>query len=125
MAGPEGSKYYDIFLDYAIRLEHKKKGTVLDPFKFRLLKSIHDTGSIKLAAAESGVSYRKAWGSIEETEKLIGFKLVNRQRGGAEGGRTTLTPDGIKLIESHKELRTDFDKAIYKITRKFFHSLNE
>ena len=32
-----------------------------------------------MAAAETGVSYRKAWNSIEETEKAIGFKLVERQ----------------------------------------------
>ncbi len=49
-----------------------------------------------MAAAETGVSYRKAWGSIDETEKSIGFKLLNRQRGGAEGGKTSLTADGIQ-----------------------------
>jgi molybdate transport system regulatory protein len=125
MAGSKGSKYYDIFLDYSIRLEHKKKGTILDPFKFNLLKSIHRTGSLKLAAGETGVSYRNAWDKIEDTENAIGFKLVNRQRGGSKGGETTLTADGIKLIESHEELRSDIDDAIHKITRKFFHALNE
>jgi molybdate transport system regulatory protein len=125
MAGSKGSKYYDIFLDYAIRLEHREKGTVLDPFKFRLLKAIIEKGSIKAAAAATGVSYRKAWGSIEETERLIGFRLVNRHRGGSRGGETTLTEDGQKLVESHEALRKDFDKAIYRITGDFFHTLND
>ncbi|MFC2111673.1 winged helix-turn-helix domain-containing protein [Bacteroidota bacterium] len=125
MAGSKGSKYYNIFLDYSISLEHKKLGTLLNKQKFQLLKSIHETGSIKAAAAETGISYRKAWGNIEEMQNNIGFKLVNRQRGGSMGGTTTLTPEGIKLIDSHSELRKDFDQAIHKITKKFFHSLNE
>ena len=97
MAGSKGSKYYDIFLDYSISLEHKKIGTIMNPYKFRLLKSIHETGSLKMAASETGVSYRKAWGSIEEIENTIGFKLVNRHRGGTHGGKTTLTKPSIKL----------------------------
>lgn len=125
MAGSKGSKYYDIFLDYSISLEHKKAGTILYKENFQLLRSIHESGSIKAAAADTGISYRKAWGDIEGMEKSIGFKLLKRQRGGASGGLTTLTTDGIKLVESHAELRHDIDQAIYKITKKFFHSLNE
>ena len=125
MAGSKGSKYYDVFLDYSIMLEHKNKGNILNPYKFKLLKAIHDSGSLKMAAAETGVSYRKAWGSIEETEKCIGFKLVTRQRGGAEGGKTSLTAEGISLIDAHEELVTDFNNAVNKITKKFFHSLNQ
>jgi molybdate transport system regulatory protein len=125
MAGPKGSKYYDIFLDYAISLEHRKLGNILNPYKFRLLRSVHESGSLKSAAEETGVSYRKAWGSIEETENAIGFKLVDRQRGGMGGGKTCLTEEGIRLIQAHEELRKDFDEAIYKITRKFFHTLNQ
>ena len=125
MAGSKGSKYYDIFLDYSINLEHKSNGNIINPYKFELLKAIHETGSLKMAAVETGVSYRKAWGSIDETEKSIGFKLVNRQRGGAEGGKTSLTADGISLIRAHEELTTDFNQAVSKITKKFFQTLNQ
>lgn len=125
MAGSKGSKYYDIFLDYSINLEHKEKGNILNEYKFLLLKAIQETGSLKMAAAECQVSYRKAWSSIDETEKAIGFKLVNRQRGGAEGGKTSLTVDGIKLVNAHKELVNDFNLAAKKITKKFFHTLNQ
>ncbi len=34
MAGSKGSKYYDIFLDYSINLEHKSSGNILNPYKF-------------------------------------------------------------------------------------------
>jgi molybdate transport system regulatory protein len=124
MAGSKGSKYYDIFLDYSILLEHRQKGNIMNPLKFKLLKAIRDSESLKQAASECGVSYRKAWDRIRESEEALGFKLVETQRGGSEKGRTTLTEDGTRLVEAHAALREDFDKAIHKITRTFFHSLN-
>ena len=124
MAGSKGSKYYNIFLDYSIRLDHKKSGNILDNYKFELLKKVKRTGSLKAAANELGVSYRKAWGNVEDIEKGLGFKLLERQRGGAEGGKTTLTAEGEKLIEAYEELRAEFNNSIYKITKKFFHSIN-
>lgn len=124
MAGPKGSKYYDIFLDYQITLEHKKKGNILDEYCFKLLKKIQETGSLKSAADELDVSYRKAWGNVEEIEKGLGFKLLDRQRGGAQGGKTHLTEDGQKLVDAHDELRNEFNAAIKMITKKFFNILN-
>lgn len=125
MAGPKGSKYYNIFLDYDIRLEHKEQGVILNEYKFCLLKAIDETGSLKSAADKLEVSYRKAWGNIEEIEKALGFTLVERQRGGSQGGKTLLTDEGKKLITAHEELREEFNKAIYNTTRKFFHTLND
>ena len=125
MAGQKGSKYYNIFLDYSITLEHKNNGSLLDEFKFTVLSKVGQLGSLKAAAEDLGVSYRKAWGSVEDIEKGLGFKLLERRRGGARGGKTTLTSDGEKLIEAHLELRSEFNEATYKITKKFFHSLND
>ncbi len=124
MAGSKGSKYYDIFLDYSIRLEHKKKGSIINHYGFKLIKKIKETGSLKAAADEMGVSYRKAWGNIEDIEKGLDIKLLDRQRGGAHGGKTLLTEDGEKLIDAHNELREEFDIAISKITKKFFSVIN-
>lgn len=124
MAGPKGSKYYDIFLDYQISLEHKQKGNILDEYCFKLLKKIQETGSLKSAADQLDVSYRKAWGNVEDIENGLGFKLLERQRGGASGGKTLLTEEGEKLIEAHKALRTEFNTAIKMITKKFFNTLN-
>ena len=124
MAGSKGSKYYNIFLDYSISLEHKEKGNLLDDYRFNLLKEVKKTGSLKAAADKLNVSYRKAWGDVEEVEAGLNFKLLERQRGGAQGGKTTLTQEGEKLIDAYDELRQEFNDAIYKITKKFFHTLN-
>lgn len=125
MAGSPGSKYYDIFLDYDIKLCHKNKGKILDEYAFELLKQIDETGSLKQAAQNINVSYRKAWDSVESIETLMGFKLVNRQRGGSHGGKTELTPEGIQLIGAHNSLRQEFNEAIKKITKNFFQSINK
>lgn len=125
MAGSKGSKYYDIFLDYSIQLNHGKKGMIMKSEHFALLRIIDEKSSLKEAAEKLGISYRKAWGNIQSMEEDLGFCLVNRQRGGAQGGRTTLTDDGIKLINAHKELRVEFDRSIHDMTKKFFHELNQ
>ncbi|MGQ1784758.1 MULTISPECIES: winged helix-turn-helix domain-containing protein [unclassified Saccharicrinis] len=125
MAGPKGSKYYDIFLDYSIQLNHRKKGSIMTSLHFSLLNAIHNMGSIKEAAEHLNISYRKAWGIIQKMEEQLGFNLLNRQRGGNQGGKTSLTNDGLNLITAHKELREEFDKSIHDMTKKFFHELNK
>ncbi|WP_075589932.1 winged helix-turn-helix domain-containing protein [Labilibacter marinus] len=124
MAGSKGSKYYDIFLDYSIQLNHKKTGEIMNSLHFALLNAIEDIGSIKEAAEHMGISYRKAWGIIQKMEEELGFSVVNRQRGGSHGGKTTLTEDGIKLIHAYSGLREEFDKSIHDMTKKFFQELN-
>lgn len=125
MAGSKGSKYYDIFLDYSITLNHREKGKIIDLDSFTLLKNIEATGSLKQAAISQEISYRKAWGILQEIEQSLNLVLVSRQRGGSDGGKTTLTEDGFKLINAHKELSKEFNKAIHNMTKKFFHELNQ
>ena len=125
MAGPPGSKYFDIFLDYQIGLVGKANVEIFDEERFTLLLEIQKQGSLAAAADAMHISYRKAWGLLHDAEEAIGFALVEKQRGGKEGGRSDLTEEGKKLVEAYLELRGEFDSAIYKITKKFFHRLNE
>jgi len=124
MAGPKGSKYYDIFLDYEVWLTNRETGNRINDQLVRLLTLIKKKGSIRSAAQESGLSYRKAWGDLRAAEKFLGFSLVDTFRGGKEGGQTRLTEDGADLVRGFSQLHQDFDRAIYKITREFFHKLN-
>ncbi len=125
MAGPPGSKYYNIFLDYKINLTGKENFEVFDEERFTLLKQIHEHGSLAAAAEAMSISYRKAWGLIREAEESMGFMLVEKQRGGKEGGSSELTVEGKKLLDAYLELRGEFDAAIHKITKKFFHKIND
>ncbi len=125
MAGSKGSKYYNISLDYSIQLNHREKGAIMTSHHFALLKTIHEMSSLKEAAEKLEISYRKAWGNVQTMEEELGFNLLIRQRGGAQGGKTTLTEEGLKLITAHKELREEFNRSIHDMTKKFFHELNQ
>jgi molybdate transport system regulatory protein len=124
MAGSKGSKYYDIFLKFKVWLENTKGQGILGDGKFELLEMIDKHGSLSAAADKMGISYRKAWGNVREAEEKLGFMLVEKHRGGAQGGNSVLTPEGKKLVEAYKELLAEFDDAIHLITKKFFNKLN-
>lgn len=125
MAGPKGSKYYDIFLKFKVWLENTKGESILGNGKFELIEGIDQLGSLKAAADKLGISYRKAWGMIRDAEEKLGFCLTEKHRGGQHGGNSTLTPEGKELIEAYKELLIEFDDAIYQITKKFFNKVNK
>jgi len=125
MAGPKGSKYYDIFLKFKVWLENTNGESILGNGKFELIDYIDQLGSLKAAADKLGISYRKAWGMIREAEEKLGFCLTDKHRGGQHGGNSVLTAEGKILIEAYKELLQEFDEAIHQITKKFFNKVNK
>ncbi|MDA3779862.1 MAG: LysR family transcriptional regulator [Bacteroidales bacterium] len=124
MAGSKGSKYFDVFLGYKFWLNTKDGEGVLGEGMIYLLNKIKSEGSIQAAANECKISYRKAWGNIKKAEKTLNFSIVEKKRGGKDGGRTNLTDDGEKLLEAFDELKKEFDKAIHNTAKKFFKNLN-
>lgn len=81
-----------------------------------LLRLIQKTGSINAAAKEMGVPYRKAWTYIDAMEKRLGLPLVNRLKGGAGGGESSLTPQALTLLEKFDILQEGFNDVV---NRKF------
>lgn len=65
-----------------------------------ILKAIEQQGSISQAAKSLDMSYRFVWNYIEKMENRIG-KVVERERGGKSGGKSTLTPLGKSLLEQY------------------------
>jgi len=80
--------------------------------RYRLLSALKETGSINAAAAEVGISYRRAWAQIREMERLLGYPLIIPQRGGKAGGGTELTPDALKLMKQYERLCRKVDRAL-------------
>jgi molybdate transport system regulatory protein len=71
----------------------------------RLLRLIEQEGSISAAARAMAIPYRKAWSYLENMEKKLGFALVERHKGGARGGRTTLTAEACSLLVRFDDLK--------------------
>ena len=125
MAGSKGSLYYNVFLNYKLNLSDNNGSEIFDYEGFELLESIDRLRSIVAAAEEMKISYRKAWGIVKKVEDKLGFTLVIKHRGGAEGGFTTLTEEGSQLINAYRELTAQFDVSIKEIARKFFRKINK
>ena len=82
--------------------------------KWRLLKSIDGEGSLKAASESLRISYRKAWGDLKKAEDALSIALVEKQRGGNMGGRTTVTSQGKKWVKAYARFRGDVEKAVEK-----------
>ena len=88
--------------------------------KWRLLDAIAEQGSLRAASQVLGISYRKAWGDLAKTQTALGITLVEKERGGIEGGKTTLTDDGRKWLAAYTAFRTDVEKAINEAFARHF-----
>ena len=82
--------------------------------KWRLLKSIDAEGSLKAASESLRISYRKAWGDLKKAQDALSIALVEKQRGGSMGGRTTVTSQGKKWVKAYARFRGDVEKAVEK-----------
>ncbi|MCK5291869.1 MAG: NUDIX domain-containing protein [Thermoplasmata archaeon] len=69
-----------------------------------LLKYILEFGSLTKAAEEMGMSYRHAWGIVQEINEVLGKEIIHSERGGVDGGKTQLTDEGKRLLEDFNKM---------------------
>ena len=82
----------------------------------QLLDMIGQTGSIQNACACMHISYSKGWKAINLMERELGFPVVRRVAGGAEGGGSSLTERGAQLLASYRA----FHREISDQARRLF-----
>lgn len=87
---------------------------------FALLENILRYGSISRAAAEAGVSYRYAWGLIQESEKVMKATLVDKYVGGYAGGGALLTAKGKRLLQEYKAYKQAIDHRLEQLMQQTF-----
>ena len=66
-----------------------------------LLSKIKEHGSLSKAADEMGMSYRHAWGIVQRISENAGGDIVSSTRGGREGGVSTLTDLGERILSEY------------------------
>ncbi len=86
--------------------------------KWRLLKAIDNKGSLNAASKSLRISYRKAWGDLKKAQEALGVNLVEKQRGGVLGGKTTLTGQGEKWVKAYTKFRSDIEKEVAKAYKR-------
>lgn len=93
--------------------------------KWRLLKKIDAKGSLRAASQSLHISYRKAWGDLKKAQQCLNVPLVEKQRGGIQGGQTVLTEQGKKWVKAYTRFRTDIEKAIETAYEKHIKELEK
>ena len=96
----------------------KDELSLLSMGKYYLLKEIEKTGSIKKAAENLGLPYKKAHLQLKLLEERLGYKILKRERGKG----TVLTEEGKKLLELYGEILKKFQRLAEELEEKFFHS---
>jgi len=112
-----------VHLHYKIWMSDKEENGILGDGKWQILKLINEKGSMKAACDELGYTYRRTWGNLKKIEQFFGFPLLKKQRGGSDGGRTLLTPQGKKLVQAFDNFHASVDQVIQEGFEKFVRDL--
>lgn len=99
---PRGALRLRIYLD---------DRTWIGPGKADLLTLIDETGSISAAGRRMGMSYKRAWTLVEALNLMFGAPLVERMRGGAQGGGAALTPLGRDVLTRYRAIERAAEHA--------------
>lgn len=80
------------------------------PGKIDLLEAIARTGSLRQAARELSMSYRRAWLLLDAINRGFAERVTIAKLGGAGGGGAELTPFGKDLVSSYREVAAAMQK---------------
>ncbi|OPY61778.1 MAG: DNA-binding transcriptional regulator ModE [Syntrophorhabdaceae bacterium PtaU1.Bin034] len=103
---------------YKIWLDNDGKAFGEGPY--RLLKGVERTGSLRQAAMEQGMSYRKAWCTLRDIEEKLGFHILEKKVGGPSGGGSVLTSSGKSLMIRYEQFRAEANEVLEQVYRKHF-----
>jgi len=95
----------------------------IGPGKVALLEAIAQTGSITAAAKTLGMSYRRAWMLVDETNRCLVHPAVETVAGGPKGGGTALTEFGVELVRRYRALERETEVAVTRELRSMFRAI--
>jgi molybdate transport system regulatory protein len=98
-------------IKFHLRSAHRGAALAIGPGKVALLEAIAQTGSISAAAKVLGMSYRRAWDLVDETNRCLVRPAVRTASGGMRGGGTALTPTGVELVRRYRRLERRTEAA--------------
>jgi len=114
-----------LVLKYKFWIETESGTNILGEGKWKLLMAIRETGSLKAAIEKMGYTYRQTWQNLKNIEERLGFKLIEKHRGGEKGGETRLTPKGEQLVQFFDKLYGETQPDIQARFPDLISELNE
>ncbi len=109
----------NLVFNYKIWLSTKDGINLMGDGKWKILKAIEEQGSLMAATDSLGLTYRRTWGDLKKIEKQLGFPLLEKSRGGKDGGNTLLTPQGKLLVEAFDEFHEKVDLIMENAFQEF------
>ncbi len=82
-----------------------------------LLHAIEEHGSISKAAKAVPMSYKSAWEAVNTMNSLSPEPIVTRETGGKDGGGTTITVYGLKLLENYAVLKAEHTYFLERLSQ--------
>jgi molybdate transport system regulatory protein len=110
---------YRFTVQHKVWLEHRNRFIVGDG-GIAPLRAIDGTGSVRAGAGEVGWSNRHALAYLDNAERALGYRLVQRGRGGNERGGAALTPEGREFVRRYTAFRAKLDRALQRLHRGAF-----
>ena len=103
---------YKLWLDY--------RGRAFGDGPARLLAGVDQSGSLRKAAQELGMSYNKAWRILHAAEERLGFPLLDRSVGGSLGGGSSITPEARDLMVRYQAVAAEADEVLERVFERHF-----
>lgn len=85
--------------------------------RIALLEAVEELGSIRAAAARSGLSYKAAWDAVQALNNLFDAPLVAAQAGGARGGAAELTPSGRAAVAAFRRVEAELVDVLARLEK--------
>ncbi len=91
--------------------------TFIGEGKALLLEKTAELGSLRKAAADLNISYRKAWYSLNQMNKTAETPLITLKHGGKQGGIAEISEFGEKVLKKFKRLKMEFSAFLDEQTK--------
>lgn len=102
---------HDTGLKTVLRIDFPP-GDRLGRGKIQLMELIASTGSISAAGRAMDMSYRRAWLLVDALNHMFKDTVIERQRGGSQGGGAVLTEFGQALLERYRGMEQRLEVAL-------------
>lgn len=86
----------------------------------RLMELVDESNSVSEACRSMGMAYSKAWKLIKRAETDLGIKLLNGERGGRNGGGTSITDEGREFLRKYRLMEAELKAQRDLIFEKYF-----
>ena len=85
-----------------------------------LLDLVESEGSLRKAAAHLGMSYNKAWRTLNASEQRLGFPLLERNETGGTGGGSRLSSPAKELLGRYHAYHSEAEQDLSRLFEKHF-----